>query len=104
MSWRYAFADTPNTPLFIFKRVSMTRVNMLTLDCDWDNCDFQTPSLNREHYQAMVAHLQVIKNIMGKSPFFARILFELVLPDSLCAGTRSFPTFSFRGEPESLRL
>ena len=62
MSWRCALADTPNTPLFVFKRVSMTRVNMLTLDCDWDNCDFQTPLLNREHYQAMVAHLQVIKH------------------------------------------
>jgi len=37
----------------------MSRMNMLTLDCDWDNCDFQTPPLNREHYQAMVAHLQI---------------------------------------------
>ena len=104
MSWRCALADTPNTPLFVFKRVSMTRVNMLTLYCDWDDCDFQTPPLNREHYQAMVAHLQVINDIIGKSLFFARILFELVLPDSLCAGTRSLPTFSFCGEPESLRL
>ena len=68
MSWRYAFADTPNTPLFVFKRVSMTRVNMLTLDCDWDNCDFQTPPLNREHYQAMVAHLQV--NVDRSQPLF----------------------------------
>ena len=93
-------------PLFVFNRVSMSRVNMLTLDCDWDNCDFQTPPLNREHYQAMLAHLQVIKDLMpmGKSLFFARILFELLLPDSLCTGTRSFPTFSFCGEPDSLRL
>ena len=54
---------------------------MLTLYCDWDDCDFQTPPLNREHYQAMVAHLQVINDIIGKSLFFARILFELVLPE-----------------------
>jgi len=37
----------------------MSRMNMLTLDCDWDNCNFQTPPLSREHYQAMVARLQI---------------------------------------------
>ena len=104
MSRRCELTDTPDTPLLVFKRGSMPRLNMLTLYCDSDNCDFQTPPLNREHYQAMVAHLQVIKDIMGKSPFFARILFEPVLPDSRCADTRSFPTFSFCREPESLRL
>ena len=59
MSRRCELTDTPDTPLLVFKRGSMPRLNMLTLYCDSDNCDFQTPPLNREHYQAIVAHLQV---------------------------------------------
>ena len=70
MSRRCAFADTPDTPLLLFKRGSMSRLNMLTLDCNSDNCDFQTPPLNREHYQAMVAHLQVREGVQKKKVFF----------------------------------
>jgi len=55
----------------------MSRLNMLTLDCNSDNCDFQTPPLNREHYQAMVAHLQIhavlVHGAALPSPFAANL-------------------------------
>jgi len=37
----------------------MSDQNMLSLDCSSEHCNFRTPLLGREQYQAMVAHLQV---------------------------------------------
>ena len=44
-----------------FQYGTMSDQNMLSLDCSSEHCNFRTPLQGREQYQAMVAHLQVLK-------------------------------------------